>query len=295
MPDGRQHESDLGEPRALPPIEAGGPPEGGRPAIPPAEGLVERGTRHCQALGDVLQGRQPPPWLRAHVRPLEEASQAKEAGDRPLEGVQSAGEGLEGPFIARVAGGGGGSAQLTWARHKSRAGAGSLRATQRRVCCSQVRRRLRETGCGPRRPIRYGDSGGTALYRGYAMPRRGILLAVCAVQSERGDTVPTYGGGGFCAGMTRSTTVVAPCPNIRPGWPCPWPCVRPRRVGPVSWGGGGAPSWPPRSGLAPRLPHGSRRALRYVPLIILCGCCFLCLMARVVGPVPSPYAAPYPF
>ena len=44
VPEGRQQEGDLGELRALPPMEAGGPPERGRPAISPAEGLVERGA-----------------------------------------------------------------------------------------------------------------------------------------------------------------------------------------------------------------------------------------------------------
>ena len=60
----------------------------------------------------------------------------------------------------------GGSAWLTWASQRRRAGAGSHRAIQRRVCCSQVFRRLRGTGCNLRRPIRYGDGGGRARYGG---------------------------------------------------------------------------------------------------------------------------------
>ena len=101
---------DLGELRALPPMEAGGPPERGCRAIPPAKGLVECGARHCQAMGDALQGRKPPPRVRARVRPVEEAShedvlQAEEAGERPLEGVERVGDGREGPLRASVVGG----------------------------------------------------------------------------------------------------------------------------------------------------------------------------------------------
>ena len=82
--------------------------------------------------------------------------------------------------------------------------------------------RLRETGCGPRRPIRYADGGGRARYRGYATLRRVILLAVFAVRSERATPYPLVGGGGgYRASKTGSTTVVAPCPNIPPRWPCP--------------------------------------------------------------------------
>ena len=113
--------------------------------------------------------------------------------------------------------------RLTWESPRRRAGAGSLCAAQRRVRCSQVRRWLREMVCGPRRPIRYGDGGGRARCGGYAMLRRGIVIAGCAVQSERGDAAPTCTAGrGFRAGMTGSTTLVAPCPNIPLGWPFPW-------------------------------------------------------------------------
>ena len=100
---------NLGGLCALPPMEAGGPPEQGRRTIPPAKGLVERRAQHCQALGDVLQGRQPTPRVRARVRPVEEAShedvlQVEEAGERPLEGVEHASDGREGPLRARVVG-----------------------------------------------------------------------------------------------------------------------------------------------------------------------------------------------
>ena len=105
VPEGRKQGGDLGELRALPPMEAEGPPERSRPAIPPAEGLVERGARHCQALGDALQGRQFQRGVRALVRPKEESShedvlQAEEMGGRPIEGVESEGDDREGPFRA---------------------------------------------------------------------------------------------------------------------------------------------------------------------------------------------------
>ena len=108
VPEGHQQRGYLGELRALPALEAGA--ERGRPAIPPAEGLVECGDRHCRALGDALHRRQPPPGVRARVRPVEEAShedvlQAEEAGDRPLEGVESEGDSREGPFRALARGG----------------------------------------------------------------------------------------------------------------------------------------------------------------------------------------------
>ena len=44
VPEGRRQGGDVGELHALPPMEAGGPPERGRPAIPPAKGLVEPGA-----------------------------------------------------------------------------------------------------------------------------------------------------------------------------------------------------------------------------------------------------------
>ena len=68
-----------------------------------------------------------------------------------------------------------GSAWLTWMSQRRRAGAGSHRAIQRRICCSQVRWRLRGTGCSPRRPIRNGDDGGRARYGGYVALRRGMV------------------------------------------------------------------------------------------------------------------------
>ena len=138
VPEWRQQRGDQGGLRTLLPMEAGGPPERGRRAIPPAKGFVERGARHCQALGNALQGRQPPSGVRARGRPVEEAPhedvlQAEEAGERPLEGVERAGDAREGPLRARVVGG---SARLTWVSQRRRAGAGSLRAIERRVRCS---------------------------------------------------------------------------------------------------------------------------------------------------------------
>ena len=186
VPEGRQQGGDLGEPRALPPMEAGGPPERGRPAIPLAEGLVERGARHCQALGDTLQGQQPPPGVRARVHPVEEASyedvlQAKEAGDRPLGGVESAGDGREGPCRALAAG------------RQRAAHMGELEAEGRcRVAPRHPAARLLLPGLqaaagnrlrpAPAHPV-WGWRREGAV-RGYATSRRGILLVVCAVQRE---------------------------------------------------------------------------------------------------------------
>ena len=108
FPEGRQQGGDLGQLRALPPMEAVGPPEWGRPAIPPAEGLVERGARHRTAPRDALQGRQPPPGVHACVHLVEEAFyedvlHVEKVGGRPLEGVERVGDGREGPFRALVA------------------------------------------------------------------------------------------------------------------------------------------------------------------------------------------------
>ena len=72
VPEGCQQRSDLGELHALPPMEAVGPPEWGHPAIPPTEGLLERGAGHHQALENASQGRQPPPEVCARVRPVED-------------------------------------------------------------------------------------------------------------------------------------------------------------------------------------------------------------------------------
>ena len=100
-------------------------------------------------------------------------------------------------------GGGGGSAWLTWVSQRRRAAAGSHRAIQRRVCCSRVLRRLRETGYSPRRPIQYEDGGGRARYGGYAILRCGMAQS-CTYSADRrsvpGVAVPYWGGGGFREG-----------------------------------------------------------------------------------------------
>ena len=85
VPEGRQQRGHLSGLRATPPVEAGGPLERGCRAIPPAEGLVERGPRHRQALVDALQGRQPPLEVRPRSRlvqeaPHEDVLQAEEDG-----------------------------------------------------------------------------------------------------------------------------------------------------------------------------------------------------------------------
>ena len=121
-------------------------------------------------------------------------------------------------------GGGGGSAWLTWVSHRRRAGAGSHRAIQRCICCSQVRWRLRGTGCSLQRPIRNGDGCGRARYGGYVTLHRGMVQS-CTHSAERsvpGALALPREGGGCRSGMTGSTTEIAPCPNISLGWPCPW-------------------------------------------------------------------------
>ena len=141
------------------------------------------------------------------------------------------------------AGGAGGSAWLTWPSHRRRAGAELLRAIQRRVRCSQVFKQLRETGCSLRRPIRYGGGGGRARYGGYATWCRGIVLSCTHCAEREGVAGPTGRGWGCRAGMTGSTTEVAPCPNISPGWACPWAREERRWAGPATalaknWGRG---------------------------------------------------------
>ena len=77
--------------------------------------------------------------------------------------------------------------------------------------------------------------------------------------------------------MTGPTTVVAPCPDIPPGWPWALCQAAPRR--PAVMGGGGTTLRPLGSGFAaplsapPRLPRGRRCVSRRVPFIILCVCC----------------------
>ena len=81
--------------------------------------------------------------------------------------------------------------------------------------------------------------------------------------------------------MIGSTTVVAPCPNIPPGWPCSW-ALRQAALGRARYlGGGGGETTlrPPGSGLAvlpvapSRPPRGRRRVSRRSPLFIPCACC----------------------
>ena len=189
----------------------------------------------------------------------------------------------------------GGSARLTWASQRRRAGAGSPRATQWRICCSQASRRLRESGCIPRRPIRYGDGGGRARYGGCGTLRRVILRDFCAVQSRRADAAPTRWGGGVPCRHVR----VHICGRALPGHPSGvavplGPASGRAGPGPPSWGGGGMTSRPPGSDLGaplrapPRLHRGRRRASRCVPPCPLRARWSLCPAAGAVGPVPPP-------
>ena len=106
-----------------------------------------------------------------------------------------------------------GSAWLTWVSQRRRAGAGSHRAIQWRVRCSQVRWRLRGTGCSPRWPIRYGDGGGRARYGGYVTLRRGVVQS-CTYSAEcAGCPSASAGGGGVsftpCATSLRGGLLLA--------------------------------------------------------------------------------------
>ena len=59
---------------------------------------------------------------------------------------------------------------------------------------------------------------------------RNVALRHCAklypLHGPRGRRCAYRGGGGCRAGMTGYTIQVAPCPNIPPGWSCPWACCR---------------------------------------------------------------------
>ena len=158
--------------------------EWGRPAIPPAEGLVERGARHRQALGDTLQGRQPPPGVRACVRPVEEASHedvlhSQKAGGRPLEGVEGAGDGREGPLQALAA-------RAHRAAHLGEPTAeGRCRIAPRHPAAhlllpGQLATAGERLHPAPAHPVR-GRRRGGARYGGYAKVRWDILPVYCAV------------------------------------------------------------------------------------------------------------------
>ena len=69
--EGRPHGDNPIRQRAVAPVEAGGPPKPGCRALPPVEGLVERGPGHCRALGDPLQRRQPPTGIPPRSRSME--------------------------------------------------------------------------------------------------------------------------------------------------------------------------------------------------------------------------------
>ena len=129
-------------------MEAEVPLKRGRRAILSAKGLVERGARHYQALGNALQGRQPPSGVCARGGTREEAPHedvlwVEEAGERPLEGVERAWDGREGPLGAHVVGGQR-AAHMGEPQAEDRCWVAL--ATKRRVRRSQFRRRPRETG-----------------------------------------------------------------------------------------------------------------------------------------------------
>ena len=94
------------------------------------------------------------------------------------------------------------SAWLTWVSQRRRAGAGSHRAIQRRVCCSQVLRRVRGTGCSPQWPIRYGDGGASRIvvypthHVAHGSPTSRLLLLL--LMSHAVVAVEIYPPGAAC-------------------------------------------------------------------------------------------------
>ena len=150
------------------------------------------------------------------------------------------------------------------------AGARSLRATHQRICCSQISRRPRESGCSPRLPTRYGDGGGSTWYGGYAMVPRGILLGLSAEQSKRAGAAPLGGGGVLCR-HARVHDYGRSLPEHPSGVALPLGPV-PGRAGPgppQGGGGGGGTSLHPLGsgrGAPPPFPiaHTARAAARRV-------------------------------
>ena len=264
VPEGRQQRGDLGELHALPPMEAGGPPEWGRPAIPPAEGLVECGAPHRQALGDAIQGRQPPPGVRARVRPVEEAShedvlQAEKAGGRPLEGVEGAGDGREGPLRALAA------------RGQRAAHLGELAADGRcrvapRHPAAHLLLRGQPAAAGerlhpaPAHPVRGRRREGTV--RGVREGAAGHSACVlrCAEQEGRRHT-SRWGGGG----VPRSHVRVHDCGRALPEHPSGVAVP----LGPASGRAGpGQPTGGGASSSRPRVLTAALRSLSPVPTLL---------------------------
>ena len=133
--------------------------------------------------------------------------------------------------------------------------------------------------------------------------RRAGAFCVLVVPCTAGGAtqyLPGGGGGGVPCRHVRSTTAATPCPNIPPGWPCPWAlCLA--APGQARYPRGGeSTSRPPGSDLVaplcappkPTLWSSSRVAFRtalfrvclLVPLSYRRGC----------GPRPSPPATLYP-
>ena len=173
-------------------MEAGGSPERGCRAIPPTEGLVERWPQHRQALGNALQGRQPPSEVRPRSKhPMRMSSKLRRLGGSSPRAC-STGDAREGLLCAREAGAGG-------KRLAHMGGAGSHRAIQRRVCCSQVLRRLQPATahCVLRDAHRSGDLGGATGGGG-----RGAQASLTSPCPPSNHTIPinltlTFAAGRF--------------------------------------------------------------------------------------------------
>ena len=171
------------------------------------------------------------------------------------------------------------------------AGAGSLRATRRRICCSRVSRRPRKSGCSPRLPTRYGDGGGSAWYGGYAMVRRGIVLGHCAEHSRRAGP-----GGGVLCRQARVHDCGRALPVHPSGVAVPLApllgCAGPGS--PLEGGGGGGRPrvpWGPVAPLRP-LPPRPYRACRRPPRPVLPR---LVRATGLAAPQPAPSVYPPPF
>ena len=116
------------------------------------------------------------------------------------------------------------------------------RAIQQRVCCSQVFRRLRETGCSPRRPIRY-------AHHCLALPDLPDAHGWLSLSRQTSaPSAPLWAAGGACTSTTDRASVLQRMASPVPALPARVTCIRPcyrgtstRRLGrPAGAGGGGA-------------------------------------------------------
>ena len=132
VPEGCHHGGHQRGLHAIPPVGVGGLPKQGWRAIPPAEGLVERGPSTARPCGTRGRANNPHPGsapvavqLRKH--PMRMSSRLRRLGGCSSR-VCCAQATFSRELSVRRRPRGGGSAWLTWASQRWRAGAGSLRA-----------------------------------------------------------------------------------------------------------------------------------------------------------------------